>query len=156
MAGQTIILHGKSQRDFAKRMVDLAPDDAVVNIRAAKRTTDQNSLLWALLSDVSRAKPGGRTHTPEVWKALFMHACGHAVQFETGLSGEPFPIGFRSSRLNKQQMGDLIDFIYSWGAENGVQFTDTAPTSSQGAKAGDGGFSPGRSSPASNLEGMNQ
>lgn len=117
---QTVILHSESQRSFAKQMIDRAPMDAVLTIRAATRSSDQNALLWALLSDVSRAKPEGRCHTAEVWKNLFMHACGHAVQFETGLDGKPFPVGFRSSRLTKAQFSDLIEFIYSWCAEKGV------------------------------------
>jgi len=77
-----------------------------------------------MLSDLSRAKPEGRLHTPEVWKQLVMHACGHAVQFEIGLNGQPFPTGFRSSRLSKAQMGDLIEWIYAYGAEHGVVWTE--------------------------------
>lgn len=121
---QTIILHGKSQRDFAKRLIDLAPIDAVVKVTEARRTLDQNSKLWAMLSDVSRAKPNGRCQTPEVWKALFMHACGHSVQFEMGLNGQPFPVGFSSSKLTKRQMADLIESIYAYGAEHGVVWTE--------------------------------
>lgn len=122
--GQTIILRGNSQRDFAKQMIDRAPVDAVVNIQAARRTGDQNARMWAMLSDVSRAKPEGRIHTPEVWKALFMHACGHAVRFETGLNGEPFPTGFRSSQLTKAQMSDLQECIAEYGARFGVRWSE--------------------------------
>lgn len=123
-SGQTVILREQRQRDLAKHLIDRAPADAVVNIRAATRSTDQNAKMWAMLSDVARAKPQGRAHTAEVWKQLFMHACGHAVQFESGLDGQPFPTGFRSSRLNKSQMSDLIEFIHAWGAQNGVLFTN--------------------------------
>jgi hypothetical protein len=121
---QTVILRGPSQRDFAKSMIDRAPADAVVTIKAATRSLDQNAALWAALSDISRAKPDGRMHTPEVWKCLFMNACGHAVQFELGLDGRPFPTGFSSSRMTKAEMSDLLDFVFQWGAERGVTFTD--------------------------------
>jgi hypothetical protein len=121
-----LILRGKSQRDLAKQMIDRAPVDAVVKVSAPGRTLSQNDKLWALLSDLSRAKPDGRMHTPEMWKALTMHACGHAVQFENGLDGQPFPTGFRSSRLTKQQMSDLIEFIYAYGSERGVVWTEPA------------------------------
>jgi len=124
MAGQTIILRGDRQRSFAKSLIDTAPIDAVVNIRAATRTLDQNAKLWAMLSDVSRAKPQGRLATPDVWKALFMHACGYAVQFETGLDGQPFPVGFRSSKMTKAQMADMITFVMQYGDENGVAWSD--------------------------------
>jgi len=126
MAGQTVILCGKRQREFAKTLVESAPIGSVLNIREATRTTDQNAKLWAMLSDVSRAKPKGRRHTTDLWKALFMKACGHAVQFLEGLDGEPFPVGFRSSQLTKPQMSELIEFIYSYGAEHGVIWTNEA------------------------------
>lgn len=121
---QTVILHSGSQRSFAKGLIDRAPVDAVLTIREAKRSTEQNDKMWSMLSDISRAMPQGRRHTPEVWKALFMHACGHAVQFEMGLNGQPFPTGFRSSRLTKAQMSDLIEFLYAYGAEQGVRWTE--------------------------------
>lgn len=124
MTGQTVILCGPPQRQLAKTLIDQAPHDAVVNIKTATRTLDQNAKMWAMLSDVSRAKPEDRTHTPEVWKALFMHACGHTVQFETGLSGDPFPVGFRSSRLTKTEMIDMIECIYEYGARQGVHWSD--------------------------------
>ena len=121
--GQTVIIRGQSQRDLAKRLIDVAPVDAVVTVKEATRNADQNALMWALLSDISRAKPDGRKHTPEVWKALFMSACGHEVQFAQGLDGNPFPGGFRSSRLSVRQMADLITFIMAWGDERGVQWS---------------------------------
>jgi hypothetical protein len=126
VSGHTVILVGPIQRDMAKRLVDKAPDGYVVSVSAPTRTTDQNAKFWAMLSDVSMAKPRGRRHTPEVWKALFMNACGYPVQFEEGLSGEPFPIGFRSSRLSKKQMAELITFIQAFGDENGVRWSNEA------------------------------
>lgn len=122
--GQTVILRGDTQREFAKRLIDNAPDDAVVSISAPKRSNDQNALMWAILSDVSRAKPEGRCATTDVWKSLFMQACGHAVQFEVGLDGAPFPTGFRTSKLRKEQMSELIEFIYEYGARHGVKFSE--------------------------------
>lgn len=127
MNGQTVRLTGDTQRALAKRLIDAAPRGAVVNVREATRTNDQNSLMWALISDVSRAKPEGRVHTAEVWKALFMHACGHAVQFENGLNGQPFPIGFRSSRLTKDQFSELIECIREYGARHGVVWSEPTP-----------------------------
>lgn len=122
MNGHTIILAGESQRNLAERMVRSAPPGAIVKIEPAKRTLSQNAMLWAMLSDVSRQQPQGRKHTPDMWKAIFMKAAGHEVQFMHGIDGEPFPVGFRSSRMTKQQMADLIDWISAYGAEHGVKF----------------------------------
>lgn len=125
--GQTVILRGPEQRSLACRLIRDAPTDAIVNVKAATRTLDQNAKLWAMISDVSRAEPQGRKHPPEVWKCLFMHACGWEVQFQMGLNGEPFPMGYRSSRLTKAQCAELIEFIYSYGAEHGVEWSEPAP-----------------------------
>lgn len=125
MTGQTIRLAGPSQRALAKQLIDRAPDWAVVNIRPELRSSAQNSRMWAMLSDISRAKPEGRELTPEVWKALFMSALGHAVRFEPGLDGNGVvPVGFHSSRLTVAQMGDLMTLIEEYGARHGVRFTD--------------------------------
>jgi len=124
VSGQTVILRGEAQRLLAKQLIDRAPVDAVVNVREATRNTDQNARLWAMLSDVSRAKPEGRMMGPELWKAVFMQACGHEVQFLNGLDGLPFPAGFRSSRLTVRQMADLITFIAAYGDQHGVRWSD--------------------------------
>lgn len=122
--GQTLILSTRAARMRAHALLDAAPEGCVLNIRLPNRTTDQNSLFWALLSDVSRSKPGGRSMTPERWKAAFMQSHGHQVQFENDLEGRPFPIGHSSSRLTKAQMTELIEFILAWGTENGVQWSN--------------------------------
>lgn len=122
---QTVILAGDRQRHFAKTLIDRAPQDAVLTIREATRTNDQNARLWAMLSDVSRAKPEGRMWPPETWKCAFMHALGHQVKFCEGLDGTgPFPLGFRSSRLTKKQMSDLIECIFEYGSRHSVVWTE--------------------------------
>ena len=118
---QTVILSTPTRRQWAHKLIDAAPDHATVTIRPQDRTLDQNALLWQLLSTISVAKPEGRKHTPEVWKCLLMSACGHAVQFEVGLDGTAFPVGFRSSRLSRHQMSELIEFTMAYAAKHGVQ-----------------------------------
>ena len=121
---QTVIIRGDSQRQLAKRLIDAAPLDGIVKISPAKRSISQNDMMWALLSDVSRSKPQGRSMTPERWKAVFMSSLGHAVQFEHDLEGRPFPIGMKSSALTKAEMGDLLEFIMSYGAQHCVRWSD--------------------------------
>jgi hypothetical protein len=111
-------------RTKAHMLIDKAPSGYVCRVEAPKRTGDQNDKLWAMLTDVSRSKPQDRRMTPDQWKAVFMSACGYEVQFLNGLDGQPFPAGFRSSRLSKSQMSELIEFIQAWGDENGVRWTE--------------------------------
>lgn len=121
----TVTISGNEARARAANWCNIAPAGTVVTFKKPGRTLPQNDRMWAMLTDVAtQAEHSGRKYTPDQWKQLFMHACGHEVHFMPGLSGEPFPAGFRSSNLNKQQMGELMDFIEAWGAENGVRFSE--------------------------------
>lgn len=125
MSGQTIILNGDYKRGQAKRLIDAAPHGAILNIKEAKRTQDQNALMWSLLSQISRAKPDGRVLDTDTWKALFMHSAGFACTFEPTLDGKGVvPLGFKSSRLRKAEFSDLIEAIFSFAAEKGIPLTD--------------------------------
>ncbi len=120
--GQTVILATRAHRQRAHALIEAAPERAVVNIRAESRTSDQNAKLWAMLSDISRAKPQGRVLPAEVWKALFMHEAGFKCTFEPTLDGQGVvPLGFKSSRLNKAEFSDLIEAISAFAAEHGVE-----------------------------------
>jgi len=79
-----------------------------------------------MLTDIATKKDHcGRKYTPDQWKILFMHACGREVQFIPSLDNSTFlPWGQSSSKLSKEEMSDLIEFILSWGAENGVVFSE--------------------------------
>lgn len=126
-AGQTIRLTNDVNRARAARWCQTAPHGSICNIREATRTNEQNSKLWAMLSDVSRAKPEGRELTPDVWKALFMHCLDHAQRFEMALDGKGMvPVGFRSSRLTKDQMSDLIESIYEYGSRHSIEWSEAA------------------------------
>ena len=122
---QVIILRGLEQRALACGIIKAAPVDAVVTVKPAARSADQNAKLWAMLSDIARAKPEGRVMTPEMWKAAMMNALGHEILWQPGIdNGPPFPAGFRSSRLSKAQMGDLLEFITEYGTRHGVKWSD--------------------------------
>jgi hypothetical protein len=122
---QTVRLVGPEQRTLAKQLIDAAPDRTVVTLAPETRTLDQNARLWAMLSDVARARPEGRTWPPETWKAAFMSALGHEVIWQPGIEGgAPFPAGFRSSRLTKAQMSDLIELVSAYGARHGVAWSE--------------------------------
>ena len=96
-----------------------------MTINAPRRSNDQNAKLWSMLSEISAAKPEGRQMVPECWKAVFCTALGHEQRFEMALDGKGFvPVGFKTSRMNKRQMSDLIEFIHEYGARHGVQFND--------------------------------
>jgi hypothetical protein len=124
MLGQTVRLTGDHTRRIAAELVFKAPTGAVVNIRPPTRTLDQNSKMWAMLSDIARAKPEGRELTTDKWKSLFMDAIGIPADWEPGINGGVVNVGYRSSRLSKEQMSEMIEQMYAYGAEHNVEWTE--------------------------------
>lgn len=119
-----VILGNAFTRERAKKLIDKAPAGYVCEVHEPRRTLEQNDKMWAMLTDISVAMPMGRRHTPDDWKAIFMNACGWESQFLEGLDGRPFPQGFRSSKLTKGQMAELITYMQAFGDENGVRWTE--------------------------------
>lgn len=128
MSRHLLTINSAVDRERVARYAAQAPTGTRVEFKAAKRTLPQNDRMWAMLTDIAAQKEhGGRKYTPDIWKALFMSACGREVQFVPALDGTTFlPLGYRSSDLSKQEMSDLIEFMFAWGAENGVTFHDEA------------------------------
>lgn len=126
MASKAYTLISDLVRSNCLKAIREAPEGYRVTISEPRRSLDQNSKLWACLSDIANAKIEGRNWTPETWKAVFMHALGHHVRFAEGLDGSgPFPIGFSSSRLTVREMADLITVINEYGDRHGVKWTET-------------------------------
>lgn len=128
MSRALLVLDSPSARLKATAWVHKAPAGTRLEFKASKRSLPQNDLMWSLLTRVAQQKENaGRRYTPDQWKVLFMHACGREVQFIPSLDGATFlPWGRSSSDLSKQEMTDLIEFILSWSAQNGVVFHDDA------------------------------
>ena len=114
----------RTHRELAHRIVDKAPDGSQFIVKPPRRTIPQNDKLWSMLSELAAQKPEGRELTPDVWKAIFMHALDHAQRFEMALDGKGMvPVGFRSSKLSKEQCSDLIELIQEYAARHGVTFS---------------------------------
>ena len=118
------LVHAQA-RSNAKRAIDDAPDGWIVEVAEPKRTSSQNAKMWAMIADVARAKPDGRDMTAEVWKAMFMDACGHKPIIERSLDGTGLVVlGYKSSRLTKAEMAELIECIYEYGARHEVAWSE--------------------------------
>ena len=126
MAHHDLKLSTPKQRDMAHRWIDAAPEGAIVRVfPEPTRTLEQNAKLWPMLTDISmQYKHEGKHHSPETWKILHMHALGHESRFLNGLNGEVFPAGFSSSKLSVKEMADLFEWMYSWGANNDIKWSE--------------------------------
>lgn len=126
MTRALIVVYGNTERQRAINWASKAPLGTRIEFKAAKRSLDQNSRMWAMLTDVATQKEhAGRKYTPDQWKVLFMHAIGREVQFIPSLDNSTFiPWGQSSSDLSVGEMSELMDFIEAWGVQNGVSFTE--------------------------------
>ena len=126
MKGTRVIIRGAPQREYAAQLVAHAPLGAILHIHEATRSREQNAKMWAMLTDVMRAKPQGRRWTKETWKCAFMDSLGWEQEFAFALDDErPFPCGYRSSHLSVREMSDLIEVISEYGSRHGVEWKET-------------------------------
>lgn len=121
-----VVIYDEGDRNFVRRLIDKARPGTRIQMLQPRRTDEQNARLWAMLADVARqVTHGGRNYDPEQWRLLFMHACGQEVEFAPSLDGSTFiPFQGHSSKMSSTEMGELIEFISCWGAENGVEFRE--------------------------------
>lgn len=129
MGRALIIIENDDDRIKAAKWCRAAPVNTRIAFKASKRTLPQNDRMWAMLTDIAEQKEhSGRKYPAEKWKCIFMAALGQEMQFVPSLDGKSFlPLGYSSSDLSKEEMTDLIELMFAWGAENGVVFRDTPP-----------------------------
>lgn len=121
----TLILRNEHIKQTAHKWVNAAPPDTVVKFYKPKRTISQNDKMWAMLTEVStQADLHGVRHNPDGWKIIFMDSLGYETKFILGMNHNPIPAGFKSSKLSKDQMSDMIELMYMFGANNDVVFND--------------------------------
>ena len=121
-----IVIKSKADRAKLKRWMDGVPDFTRVELKEPKRTTPQNDRMWAMLTDIAaQAMLGGKRFNADQWKVIFLHALGQEIQLLPSLDGKSFvPWGQSSSDLSVAEMTGLIELMFAFGAEHGVQFQD--------------------------------
>lgn len=126
MSRALVIINGKADREKAAHWAWSAPYGTRVEFKAAKRTLPQNDRMWAMLTDVAQQLPWhGQKLRPDEWKLLFLDALDREVKAIPALDGKGFVnIGTSSSDLSKGEMTDLIELIFKFGAEHGVDWSD--------------------------------
>lgn len=109
--------------------IDKCPNCGI-NIR--QRSVEQNARLHALLHDISTQKQwAGQWLDIEAWKRLMVAAWerseGRPAEFYPALDGNGFDVVYRrTSRMNKQEMIDLIEYATAWAVQNGIELKEAA------------------------------
>jgi hypothetical protein len=122
----TIIIRSEADRAKALDWVRKAPVDTRVEFRASKRTLPQNDRMWAMLTDFSEQLPwhGVKLKT-DYWKLIFLDALKRETRIVPNIDGDGFvDLGHTSSRLSKEEMSDMIELMFAFGANNNVNFSE--------------------------------
>lgn len=118
----TFVLAHPAARENALRAVREAPEGLVVQIRPKTRSLEQNALMWPLLEDLAQQVNWyGQRLTKEEWKDV-MTAALKKQKAVPGVDGGFVVLGEKTSTYSKQEFSDLIEQIYCFGAQQGVEF----------------------------------
>lgn len=134
MARALVIVNGPADRRKAADWVMKSPAGTRIEFKASKRSLDQNSRMWAMLTDVATQQHyNGVKLVPDDWKLVFLdglrRAQGDELRLVPNLDNNGFVnLGRSSSDLSKDEMSDLIEIIAAWGSEHGVVFHDERAT----------------------------
>lgn len=103
--------------------INQAPDGYLVTL-TQDRTSQQNRMMWSLLHDVAEQKKWcGVKMDAEDWKHLFTAAL-KGERTTRGLTGGIVVLSNATSKMSKEEMSELIDYILAWGTENQIIFSD--------------------------------
>jgi hypothetical protein len=95
------------------------------------RTLDQNAKMWAMLNDIARQVlwpvNGRQEHLDaEAWKDIFTASLSQEQRLAAGLRGGAVLIGAHTSGMGRRQVAELIELMYSFGAEHNVAWSEPA------------------------------
>ena len=94
----------------------------VVEFKENTRSLEQNSRMWAMLTEVSaQVEWYGQKLTPEEWKDVFT-AAQKREKVVPGIDGGFVVLGQRTSKMTIKEMNDLMMLMEAFGADRGVKF----------------------------------
>ena len=127
--------------DAAKEWLDrmarkgLPAGPVFVRLGRARRTLLQNRLLWACITDVAnQVEWNGQRMSRDDWKNLFMGSWRGQTPIP-GINGGIVYLGGGSSKLTKQQFSEVIEMIWAFGAEHGVEWSGRSHEAIEYARA---------------------
>jgi hypothetical protein len=96
-----------------------------VEIRPMTRTLEQNALLWAMLTEISKqVNWHGQKLSQEDWKNVFSSAL-NKQRVVPNLENTGFVVlGKSTSKMTVAEMTEMIELMHAFAAEQGVKFND--------------------------------
>lgn len=125
---QQFLLRSESVKKNAISCISNINADAdnylIVKIEERTRSNDQNAKLWAMLNDISNQVVWyGKKLNTESWKHVFSAAL-KKQETVPGIDGGFVILGQSTSKMKVSEFKDLIELIYAFGAEQGVDWSE--------------------------------
>lgn len=126
MSRADITIYTSADRERASRLIASVPAGSRVSVKGARRSNDQNSKLWAMLTEIAMQLPWhGQKLRADDWKLIFLDSLKRELRIVPNIDGTGFVnLGRSSSDLTKDEMSQLIELIYEFGARHNVTFRD--------------------------------
>lgn len=126
MSRALLVLWNDAMREKAIDWIRRAPKESRVEFKGPKRTLDQNSRMWAMLTDIATQLVWhGVKLTPDDWKLMMLDGLKRELRLVPNINGDGFVnLGRSSSDLTVDEMTDLIELIFEFGARHGVVWGD--------------------------------
>jgi hypothetical protein len=102
-------------------------------VREPVRNFEQNKKMWAMLHDVSKQVKwpvNGAEGFLDAndWKDIFTASLTKHQRVAQGIEGGWVMLGTRTSKMSKSQMAELIEYMYAFGANHSVTWTEIEET----------------------------
>lgn len=124
MTRATVVIRSAPDRAKVCRWAQNVEPGTVIEFRKARRSPDQNALLWAMLTDVARQVDWyGQKLTAEDWKDVFTASLRKSRVIPGIEAGSFVVLGMRTSDMTKDEFSNLIELIHAFAAERGVVFS---------------------------------
>jgi hypothetical protein len=126
MSKRIIKLTGDLARNAAHRAIDETPDGHVVTIAEPSRTLDQNAAQWPILEAFAKQLlwpiNGQMVQiTSDDWKDILTCAFrNESPRVAMGLSGGMVLLGQRTSKFNKRDFAEWMEFLHATAIDRDV------------------------------------
>lgn len=137
---KTAVVALRELAEWMRAMI-IAGNKLSIEVKKATRSTEQNNLMWSVLTDLSKqcewAVDGQMTKlSPEDVKHILTAGLKRHQRMARGIDGGVVILGQSTSKMTVQEMSELITLGHAYGDQLGVVWSRT----SLGRDAPEGAF----------------
>jgi hypothetical protein len=126
-----VMAHPEARRRAMSAVAE-APEGYVVRVEQPTRTLEQNAAQWPILEAFSKqllwpVNGAIVRMEPEDWKDTLTAAFrGEHVRIAQGLNGGVVMLGMRTSKMDKKQFSEWLEFLHATAVDRGVMLDEVS------------------------------